>query len=120
MKSPLLFGCLLASSLSLMGQKMSNFNSITVNYKMTPKFFLYAETQLRSIKSFDYPDYYEIKGGIGYNISKSHKPSVGLGRFVTYKDERADKEEFRVWVQDVVDFKAGRIKFENRLRLEQG
>ena len=118
MKSFLL-GCFLASSVTAFGQTMSNFNAVTLNYKMTPKFFLYAEGQLRSIKEFNYPDYYEIKGGIGYNINKNHKPLIGIGRYVTYKDKRSDKEEFRVWLQDVYDIKKGRVKFENRLRLEQ-
>lgn len=100
------------------GQNMLNHNSITLNYKFHPKFFLYAETQLRSNKDFTYPDYYEIKGGIGYNITKNHKPLVGLGRFVTYADHRLDKEEFRIWLQDVVNYKWHTVKIENRLRFE--
>lgn len=30
-----------------------------------------------------------------------------------------DKEEFRVWLQDVIDVKAGKVKFENRVRAEK-
>lgn len=114
-----LLGSLLLSSAITFGQEMSNFNAVTLNYKMSPKFFIYAEGQLRSINEFSYPDYYEIKGGLGYNITKNHKPLIGIGRYVTYKDKRSDKEEFRVWLQDVIDIKKGRVKFENRFRLEQ-
>lgn len=97
----------------------SSFNSLTITYKVHPKFFLYGETQLRGIEDYSYPDYYEIKGGIGYNLTKNHKPFIGLGRYATYKNQLIDKEEFRIWLQDVVDVKAGSFKFENRVRAEQ-
>ncbi|WP_292009173.1 DUF2490 domain-containing protein [Chryseobacterium sp.] len=98
---------------------ISGFNSLTLTYKFHPKFFLYAEGQLREIQDYTYPDYYEIKGGIGYNLTKNHKPFIGLGRYVTYKDKRLGKEEFRIWLQDVIDVKKGIVKFENRIRAEQ-
>lgn len=97
----------------------SNFTAITLNYKFHPKFFLFAEGQLRSIADFSYPDYYELKGGIGYNISKNHKPLIGLGRYVNYTDHTMSKEEFRIWLQDVYELRSGRVKFENRVRVEQ-
>ena len=97
----------------------SSFAAITVNYKVHPKFFIYAETQMRGIEEFAYPDYYEIKGGVGYNLTKNHKPFVGLGRYATYTDHSISKEEFRVWLQDVIDFKKGIVKFENRFRAEK-
>lgn len=97
----------------------SSFNSLTLTYKVHPKFFLYAEGQLRSIEDFSYPDYYEIKGGIGYNLTKNHKPFIGLGRYGNYKNHLMDKEEFRVWLQDVIDVKFGKFKFENRVRAEK-
>ncbi len=96
----------------------SNFTAISLNYKFHPKFFLYAEGQLRSVEDFSYPDYYEIKGGIGYNLGK-HKPLIGVGRYVNYKNHSMSREEFRIWVQDVYEIKKGIVKFENRIRLEQ-
>ena len=98
---------------------LSSFNAVTLTYKFHPKFFLYGEGQLRGIEEFDYPDYYEIKGGLGYNLASNHKPFVGIGRYVTYKDKLLDREEFRIWLQDVYDLKAGRVKFENRIRGER-
>lgn len=106
-------------ALSSAQEHISNFNAITVTYKVHPKFFLYAEGQLRSIEEFSLPDYYELKGGMGYNLTKNHKPFVGLGRYVTYKNRLLDREEFRVWLQDVIDFKSGVVKFENRFRAEK-
>lgn len=100
-------------------EHISAFNALTVTYKFHPKFFLYAEGQSRGIEDYDYPDYYEIKGGLGYNLTKNHKPFVGLGRYATYKDQAIDKEEFRVWLQDIIDFRKGIVKFENRFRAEK-
>lgn len=100
-------------------EHISSFNALTITYKFHPKFFLYAEGQSRGIEEYTYPDYYEIKGGLGYNLTKNHKPFVGLGRYATYKDHAINKEEFRIWLQDVIDFKKGVVKFENRFRAEK-
>lgn len=111
---------LFLSVISLKAQEhISSFNALTITYKFHPKFFLYAEGQSRGIQEYTYPDYYEIKGGLGYNLTKNHKPFIGLGRYATYKDQKINKEEFRVWLQDVIDFKKGIVKFENRLRAEK-
>ncbi|HCR77384.1 MAG TPA: DUF2490 domain-containing protein [Chryseobacterium sp.] len=100
-------------------EHISSFNALTITYKFHPKFFLYLEGQSRGIEEYTYPDYYEIKGGLGYNLTKNHKPFIGLGRYATYKDRSINKEEFRVWLQDVIDFKKGIVKFENRFRAEK-
>ncbi|CAA7386013.1 DUF2490 domain-containing protein [Chryseobacterium fistulae] len=98
---------------------ISSFNAVTLTYKFHPKLFLYGEGQLRGNEDYSYPDYYEIKGGVGYNLTKTHKPFVGLGRYVNYKNHSLSREELRFWLQDVIDFKKGIVKFENRLRAEK-
>ena len=115
----LLFTSLLMLNLSAQKENISSYNVITINYKHNSKIFAYAEGQLRGIEEFSYPDYYELKGGIGYNLSKNHKPLIGIGRYVSYKNRSLEKEEFRVWLQDVYDLKAGKFKFENRVRAEK-
>ena len=115
----LLFISFFVLHLSAQKENISSYNVITINYKHNSKIFAYAEGQLRGIKEFSYPDYYELKGGIGYNLSKNHKPLIGIGRYVSYKNRSLEKEEFRVWLQDVYDLKAGKFKFENRVRAEK-
>lgn len=104
---------------SAQSENPSSFSSLSVTYKFHPKFFLFAEGQLRGIEDYSYPDYYEMKGGIGYNLTKNHKPFVGIGRYGNYKNHVLDKEEFRIWLQDVLDVKVGKFKFENRVRAEK-
>lgn len=110
---------ILVFAANFQAQHLSSFNTVNINYKFHPKFFLYGEGQIRGIEDYSYPDYYEIKGGIGYNLTKNHKPLIGVGRYVTYKNHALDKEEFRVWLQDVLDLKVGKFKFENRVRVEK-
>lgn len=97
----------------------SSFDAITLTYKFHPKFFLYGEGQLRGISDYSYPDYYELKGGVGYYLTKDHMPFVGVGRYVNYKNHDLSKEEFRIWLQDIINFRKGIVKFENRFRAEQ-
>ena len=110
---------LLSFTVNAQQEHISSFNTITVTYKFHPKFYLYAEGQVRGIEDYSYPDYYEIKGGVGYNLTKNHKPFIGIGRYGNYKNRIMDKEEFRVWLQDVIDLNAGKVKFENRFRAEK-
>ncbi len=120
MRTAFLFIFLYVSSWGFaQSEHLSNFNSVTVTYKFHPKFFLYGEGQLRSIEDFSYPDYYEAKGGLGYYLTPNHKPFVGIGRYANYKDHLLSKEEFRVWLQDIIDVKKGTVKFENRFRAEK-
>lgn len=110
---------LLIIKVSAQNEHISSFNSISVTYKFHPKFFLFAEGQMRGIEDYSYPDYYEIKGGIGYNLAKNHKPFIGIGRYGNYQNHQFSKEEFRIWLQDVLELNAGKFKFENRIRAEK-
>lgn len=98
---------------------LSSYNVLNLNYKISKKFFLYGEGQIRGTKDFSYPDYYELKAGLGYHISSGHKPLVGIGRYVNYKDHSLDKEELRIWLQDSYELDYGRFSFENRVRAEK-
>lgn len=100
-------------------EHISSFSSLSVTYKFHPQFFLFAEGQVRGNENYSYPDYYEIKGGIGYNLTKNHKPFIGIGRYGNYKNQSLEKEEFRIWLQDVYDIKWNKFKIENRVRAEK-
>lgn len=115
----LFFIFLLTQNISAQKESISSYNVITINYKHSAKIFAYTEGQLRGTEDFSYPDYYEIKGGIGYNLTENHKPLIGIGRYVNYKNDSLEKEEFRFWLQDTYDIKAGKFKFENRFRAEK-
>ena len=110
---------LICFTVSAQQENISSYNVINIQVKLSDRFFVYSEGQLRGSKDFSYPDYYEIKGGVGYKISDHHKPLLGIGRYVNYRDHSLDKEEFRLWLQDTYDLQAGRFEFENRVRAEK-
>lgn len=115
----LIFTSLLTVHLSAQKESISSYNVITVTYKHNSKIFAYAEGQLRGTEDYSYPDYYEIKGGVGYNLTENHKPLIGIGRYVNYKNHSLEREELRVWLQDIYELKAGKFKLENRFRAEK-
>ena len=80
---------------------------------------LYAELQERSIEDFSKPDYYEIKGGVGYNFNKKNQAFIGLGRYANYTNSSISKEEFRLWLQYIYSLNIDKLKIDNRFRAEK-
>lgn len=116
-----LLSLVLFSTLKLYAQKenLSSYNVLNVEYQINDKWYMYAEGQLRGIEEYAYPDYYEIKTGVGRELGKNNKVLIGIGRYATYEDHALQKEEHRVWLQDVYELNAGRFEFENRFRAEK-
>lgn len=74
---------------------------------------------MRGNQKFGTPDYYELKAGLGYNLAKNNKALLGIGRYANYAESELSKEEFRLWLQDVINIQQGKLKIENRFRAEQ-
>ena len=106
-------------SVSAQKEHISSYNVLTVDYKISEKWYSYFEGQVRGFEDFSYPDYYELKGGVGYKITPNNKFLVGIGRYGNYTNHSFVKEEFRIWLQDIQDLRSGRFKFENRVRVEK-
>lgn len=100
-------------------EHISGFATLSLTYKFDKKWYAYLETQGRSIAEFSKIDYYEIKGGLGYNINSSNQAFVGSGRYATYKDSKLSREELRFWLQYTFSKNISRVKFDNRLRAEK-
>lgn len=100
-------------------EHLSGFNMVSFTYKHDKKWSAYLELQDRSIEDFNKPDYYEIKGGIGYNINKNNQAFLGTGRYATYKNNSISNEELRLWLQYTYSFNIDKLKIDNRVRLEK-
>ncbi len=100
-------------------EHISAFNMMSFTYKFAPKWMAYAELQTRSIEDYSYIDYYEAKGGVGYNFAKNNQIFVGVGRYGTYKDHSISQEEHRVWLQYTLTNRIKSLKLDHRLRAEQ-
>jgi hypothetical protein len=68
-------------------EHISSFNMLSITYKFSKNGWL-TEFQTRSIEDYTNIDYYETKGGVGYNINRDNQAFVGIGRYGTYKDRR--------------------------------
>ena len=100
-------------------EHISNFNMTSFTYTHDKKWSAYLEVQLRSVEDFMLPDYYEAKGGIGYNFNKNNQLFVGTGRYGTYRESKFYQREMRLWLQYIFSHKINRVKIDHRLRAEK-
>lgn len=100
-------------------EHVSGFNMMSFTYKHDKKWSLYVEIQGRQIEDYSKIDYYETKGGIGYNLNKNNQAFVGIGKYGTYKNAMINQEEFRVWLQYVFSQNLHRLKVDHRVRAEK-
>lgn len=100
-------------------EHLSGFNMASFTYKHNKTWSGYLELQTRSIEDFSKPDYYEIKGGIAYNLNKNNQTFLGIGRYATYKNSKISNEELRIWLQYIYSFNIKNLKIDNRIRLEK-
>ena len=105
--------------IALSQEHLSGFTSISLTYKPHKNWYGYLETQGRSISDFNKIDYYEIKGGAGYNFNASNQAFIGLGRYANYTDSKLSKEELRIWLQYSYSKFVSKLKIEQRIRAEK-
>jgi len=105
-------------------QSLGNWNSVLVKGKLSPKWSLLGESHIRS-SNYDFKyDYFEIKMGIGYAISKNLTGLFGTGFFNTdepggFFQTPALQKELRTWLELNLKQTFKRFYFEHRVRLEQ-
>lgn len=83
----------------------------------------FAELQARSNGPFTQYFYYELKGGVSYDIDRNFSLMMAGGQYATYdyQDLTAGplNSEKRLWEQLIVNQYLSRLKFEHRYRVEQ-
>jgi len=91
---------------------------------LNKKWFLFLEPHLFAQKVKHDFNYYEYNAGVGYNLPKNIILSFAVGHYSTYQSDGDFKlpllnNEFRVWEQIATTNFIGRLKIEQRYRLEQ-
>ncbi len=121
----LAFGLLLCSLSLSFGQTFSlgSWNILNLKYNHTDKLSLFGEAQLRSLKFYHDFHYYEFKGGINFDLHKALKLTLGAGSYQTYKEGGSfvlpkNNDEFRLWPQLILSQNLGKLKIEQRYRME--
>ena len=83
----------------------------------------YTEFQTRTNNVFSQFQYFEIKGGVSYDIDKNFTALLGTGRYTTYDYMDVGKgptiTETRFWEQITSNQFLYRLKLEHRYRIEQ-
>lgn len=83
----------------------------------------FAEAQIRSQQFVHDFNYYEYKGGAGYNFKDNVAVLLAVGHYKTYQPvgEFVDPAitEFRIWQQITLNNNIGKLKLEHRYRIEQ-
>ena len=103
---------------------LGTWNILNVRLKLTQRWSLFAEPQLRSLRFYDHFHYYEIKGGVQFNLNPNFSFLAGFGDYHTYQEggnfvEPQLNDEFRSWLQITMSQQLHRFKFEHRYRAEQ-
>jgi hypothetical protein len=118
---------LLATNFRLLAQddKVGTWGIVTVTLPgdSTHRWGAYTELQTRTNTLFNQAFYYEIKGGISFDIANNYTALIGTGRYITYDyndlDAPPTAKETRLWEQMVINQFLDRIKIEHRYRVEQ-
>ncbi|RAJ92188.1 uncharacterized protein DUF2490 [Larkinella arboricola] len=83
----------------------------------------FVEGQLRANSLFDEFNYYEVKGGVSYDLGPAFSAMVATGRYHTYNfrdlNDGPQTLETRLWEQITMSQNVDRLKFEHRYRIEQ-
>jgi hypothetical protein len=113
-------------SLQVSGQQndFGSWNVINTKLNLSEKWNVFNELQVRSQSFYDNHFYYEIKGGVSYEISKNFSVLLGTGKYKTFTDGGSFKQpvtasEYRLWQQITMNHFLDRLKFEHRYRIEQ-
>lgn len=102
---------------------LGSWNILNIKYTISPKWSVFGEAQLRSLRFYDDFHYHEYKGGFSYKALPNLTLSLGAGDYDTYREggnfvTPKNNDEFRVWPQAVLTQSLKRIKIEQRYRAE--
>lgn len=104
--------------------EIGSWNILNVKLNINKQWSFFVEPQLRSLSFYNQFHYYEIKGGITYNLHSNFSITAGTGSYNTYSEGGNFKlpyqqKEIRTWVQLIMKQQVARVKFEHRYRAEQ-
>lgn len=119
-----LISFMLFSISSFSQSDLGSWNVFNAKGSISDQWSVFAEAQIRSLKFYDHFHYYEIKGGLNFNVNRNIQFTIAGGKYNTYqaggdfvKPKRSD--EMRLWEQMSVKQSFSRLVIEHRYRAEQ-
>lgn len=115
--------CFTATKIQAQQVGTGSWNILHAQYHHSDKWSFFGEGQIRSLKLYNHFHYYELKGGIHYQMSKTMKFSLAAGTYQTYKEggdfiRPKNNDEFRLWPQIIFLQNENALKIEQRYRAE--
>ena len=110
--------------LSAQSRPLGSWNILNAKLTINNHWSVWAEGQVRSVKFYDDFNYFEAKGAVNYNFTKTVSVTAGIGRYETYSsggnfEEPLVTGETRTWFQMNLEQKLSRVILEHRYRVEQ-
>lgn len=114
---------LLTKTYSQEGDKLGSWYVYNGFYKITPKFEIFAESQVRTWEPIDNIQNFFARAFFSYSIDKNFQLGISqeYHNSWSYADEFEDKiktDEYRVTLQGVVTQKISRVSVQHRYRYE--
>lgn len=118
---------LFVNFVSLKGQnfdELGTWNILNGKYLLNDKWSLSGEAQLRSLGFYGRYHYYELKGGVVYQLSSQFTLATFVGTYQTYADKGGNfdtpkiNNEERLWFQATLHNEYKRLQIEHRYRWE--
>lgn len=113
-----------SSSYAQADHSLGNWNCLILKGKISPRWSLMSESQIKSTNYNLKYDYFEVKTGISYSFTKNLIGLIGTGFFNTDQPGElfqtpALQKEIRTWLELSFKQKFNRFNFEHRVRVEQ-
>ncbi len=102
---------------------LGSWNILSLKYNVDDHWSMFGEAQVRSLKFYNDFHYYEYKAGVNYKVHKNAVLSLAAGSYQTYKEGGdfalpKNNDEFRIYPQISILQSLGKLKLEQRYRLE--
>jgi hypothetical protein len=102
---------------------LGTWNVLSGKMTFNKRWNAFAEAQIRSQQFVHDFNYYEYKGGVGYNFKANVSVLLAMGHYKTFQPTgdfiNPAVTEFRIWQQFTLNNNIGRLKLEHRYRIEQ-
>lgn len=117
-----LFGTLL-QKMHAQQAGLGSWNILNMKYTCNSHWSVFGEAQLRSLLFYNHFHYHEYKFGVQYRLHKQAALTLAGGSYQTYAEGGnfivpKNNDEFRIWPQIQSSQSFGRLKLEQRYRME--
>jgi hypothetical protein len=71
-------------SLNAQQASLGSWNILNLKYTLSDRWSFFGEGQIRSLRFYDNFHYYEVKGGVNYELKNGMRFTLGGGTYQTY------------------------------------